>query len=269
MNVLFVADIFGNGGKRVLSELLPGLRKEFSVDVCVANGENLAGGRGITKNLVGKLRKFGVDVITSGNHIWDNKDGVECLGTEPCLLRPLNYPPGNPGKGSCVFTLADGRTLGVINLQGRTFMYPIECPFRAGLAEINRLKSQTDIVVVDFHAEATSEKIAAAWYFDGRLSAFMGTHTHVQTADERVLPGGTAYLTDLGMTGSRASVIGMKKEAVLRKFLYEVPARFEPAEEDLMFNGCLVEVDDATGQALRIARIQRNCDTRGKPPTDD
>ncbi len=257
MKILFVADIFGNAGKRVLSSLLPVLRKEYSIDVCIANGENIAGGRGITKNLIGKLRRFGVDVVTSGNHIWDNKDGLQCLETEPYLLRPLNYPAGNPGKGSVVFHLQDGRTLGIINLQGRTFMYPIDCPFRTGLVEINKLKSQTDIIFVDFHAEATSEKVALGHYFDGKVSAVIGTHTHVQTADERILSGGTAYLSDVGMTGPHNSVIGMKKEAVIRKFLYEIPARFEPSDEELVFNGVVIEVDDTTYKAIKIERIIR------------
>ncbi len=257
MRILFVADIFASAGKRVLSELLPALLEEYSIDFCVANGENIAGGRGLTKNLLGKLRKFGVDVVTTGNHVWDNKDGLECLSTDPALLRPLNYPQGNPGKGSTVFHLKDGRTVGVLNLQGRTFMYHIECPFRSGLSEIQRLKQQTDIIVVDFHAEATSEKIALAHYFDGKVSAVVGTHTHVQTADERILRGGTAYITDLGMTGPHDSVIGMRKEAVIRKFLYEVPVRFEPAEENLRFNGLFVEIDDTTGKAIALQRVSR------------
>jgi 2',3'-cyclic-nucleotide 2'-phosphodiesterase len=264
MRLLFVADIFGSAGKRVLSAVLPALRKEHGVDLCIANGENIAGGRGITKNLISKLRRFGVDVITSGNHIWDNKDGQECLESEPFLLRPLNDPPGNPGKGSVVFHLQDGRTAAVVNLQGRTFMYHIECPFRAGLVEINKLKTQTDIILVDIHAEATSEKIALAHYFDGKVSAVIGTHTHVQTADERILPGGTAYLTDAGMTGPHYSVIGMKKEAVIRKFLYEIPVRFEPSEEDIQFNGVLVDVDDATGKAVKIERVIRKYEGGGE-----
>jgi 2',3'-cyclic-nucleotide 2'-phosphodiesterase len=264
MRILFVADIFASAGKRVLSAVLPALKKERAIDLCVANGENIAGGRGITKNLIGKLRRFGVDVVTSGNHIWDNRDGQECLESEPYLLRPLNYPQGNPGKGSVIFHLQDGRTAGVINLQGRTFMYAIDCPFRTGLVEINKLKTQTDILLVDFHAEATSEKMALAHYFDGKVSAVIGTHTHVQTADERLLPGGTAFISDVGMTGPHGSVIGMKKEAVIRKFLYEVPARFEPSEEDLWFNGVVIEVDDATGKAIAIERIQRRYDGGGE-----
>lgn len=264
MRILFVADIFGGAGKRVLSAVLPVLRKEYAVDFCVANGENMAGGRGITKNLIGKLRRFGVDVVTSGNHIWDNKDGMACLESEPYLLRPLNYPVGNPGKGSVVFHLPDGRTAGVVNLQGRTFMYHIDCPFRTGLQEINKLKAQTDIILVDFHAEATSEKVALSHYFDGKASAVIGTHTHVQTADERILSGGTAYLSDAGMTGPHDSVIGMKTEPVIRKFLYEVPVRFEPSDLDLVFNGVFIEVDDATGKAVKIERIIRRYEGGGE-----
>ncbi|MBL8027933.1 MAG: TIGR00282 family metallophosphoesterase [Fibrobacteres bacterium] len=268
MNILFVADIFASGGKRVLSEVLPKLVDEYSIDLVVANGENIAGGRGVTKNLLSKLKKFGVHVVTSGNHIWDNKDGQDCLVSDPHLLRPLNYPVGNPGKGSVVYHLADGRTAAVLNLQGRTFMYSIECPFKTGLSEIQRLKQQTDIILVDFHAEATSEKMALAHYFDGKVSAVVGTHTHIQTADERILPGGTAYITDLGMTGPHDSVIGMKKEPVIRKFLYEIPVRFEPAEDDLQFNGCFVEVDDTTGKALRIERVVRKYQGTGEKDGD-
>jgi metallophosphoesterase (TIGR00282 family) len=255
MKILFVADIFGLAGKRVLAEALPAFLKAEGIDACVANGENLAGGRGVTRNLLKKIRHFGVQVVTSGNHIWDNADGLACLDADPYLLRPLNYPPGNPGKGSAVYTLKDGRTFGVLNLQGRTFMYPIDCPFRTGLAEINKLRTKTDIVLVDFHAEATSEKVAAGLYFDGKATAVVGTHTHVQTADERVLPKGTAYITDTGMTGPHYSIIGMKKEPVLRKFLYEIPVRFEPADESLFLNGVVIEADDSTGKALSIQRV--------------
>ncbi|OGJ93099.1 MAG: hypothetical protein A2350_04465 [Candidatus Raymondbacteria bacterium RifOxyB12_full_50_8] len=243
--------------------MLKGIRAEYAIDVCVANGENCSGGRGITKNLITKLRRFGVNVVTSGNHIWDNKDGVEAFATEPFLLRPLNYPAGNPGCGSCMYTLEDGRTIGVINLQGRVFMYPIECPLKTGLVEINKLRERTDIVLVDFHAEATSEKLAAAWYFNGKITALMGTHTHVQTADERILDQGTAYITDAGMTGAHDSVIGMKREGVIRKFLYETPVRFEPSEDGLMFNGVVVTADDATGKATAIQRIIRKFETSG------
>lgn len=267
MRILFIADIFGSAGKRVLAEALPGLIKELKADVTVANGENLAGGRGVTSNLLSKLRHFGVDVVTSGNHIWDNKDGMEALDREPHLLRPLNYPPGNPGKGSVVYTLPDGRTLGVVNLQGRVFMYALDCPFRAGLAEVNKLRTQTDIILVDFHAEATSEKIALGHYLDGKVTAVIGTHTHVQTADERILPKGTAYLTDAGMTGPHHSIIGMKAEPVIRKFLYEIPVRFEPSEEGLLLNGVLITADDATGKATGIERVMREVKT-AKPQED-
>lgn len=257
MNILFVADVVGNTGKWILSEVLASIRKEYAIDFCIANGENLAGGKGITKNLFQKIRRMGVDAVTTGNHIWDNPDILELLDSDPALLRPLNYPQGNQGKGSSVLTLPNGLEIGILNLQGRTFMPAIDCPFFTGLAEVEKLRKKTPIILVDFHGEATSEKVALAWYLDGKISALIGTHTHVQTADERILPKGTAYITDAGMTGSRDSVIGVRKDLMIRRFMLQSYVRYEPAKDDPIFNGVVIDVDEATGLAKRIERIFR------------
>lgn len=255
MNILFIGDVFGNAGKWVLSECLKRIRETHNVDLCIANGENVAGGRGITRNLFTKLKRMGVDVVTGGNHVWENPDIIPLLDSEPTILRPLNYPENSPGHGSCIVTTPDGIDVGVINLQGRTFMPPINCPFEAGMREVERLKSTTPVLVVDLHAEATSEKMALGWYLDGKVSAVIGTHTHVPSADECVLPGGTAYITDAGMTGPRESVIGMKKQQVIQKFLLHTYVRFEPANGDPWFSGVLMNVDEQTGRARGIERL--------------
>jgi metallophosphoesterase (TIGR00282 family) len=256
MKILFIGDIFGTTGKRVLAERLPGIIEERSIDVCIANAENIAGGRGITHNLLKKLYKFGVHVITGGNHSLACPDSFDDFSTDPFLLRPLNMPPGNIGKGTAVFSLPDGRTLGVISLLGRTFFHEqFDCPFRTGMAAINEMAAATRCIIVDFHAEATSEKKAFACYVDGKVSAVLGTHTHVQTADEAVTDAGTAFITDVGMTGPEESIIGMKKDAVVKKFLLQTHVRFEPAASRPMLNAVAVEIDDATGKALSIVRI--------------
>jgi len=256
MKILFIGDIFGNVGRRVLAERLPAIAREHSVDVCIGNGENVSGGRGMTKNLFRKLRKYGLDVITGGNHSFSVDDNDYSFMEEPISLRPLNFPPANLGHGSTLFTLTDGRSIGVVNLMGRTFMHEsLDCPFRLGLAAINELREQTPIILVDFHAEASSEKAALAFYVDGLASAVVGTHTHVQTADERILPKGTAFITDAGMTGPERSIIGMKPEGVIKKYLLQTYVRYEPSEDGAMLNGVVIEVDDKSGKALSIKRL--------------
>jgi metallophosphoesterase (TIGR00282 family) len=256
MKILFIGDIFGNIGRRVLAERLPGLALEHGADVRVGNGENVSGGRGMTKNLFRKLRKYGLNVITGGNHSFSVADNDYSFMSEPISLRPLNFPPSNLGHGSTLFTLPDGRSIGVVNLMGRMFMHDaLDCPFRAGLEAINELRKQTPVILVDFHAEASSEKAALAHYVDGLASAVIGTHTHVQTADERILPKGTAFITDAGMTGPEHSIIGMKPEGVIKKYLLQTYVRFEPSEDGAMLNGVVVDVDDASGKALSIKRV--------------
>ncbi len=256
MRILFIGDIFGNVGRRVLAENLERLREEHHIDVCVANGENAAGGRGITQALSRKMHKFGIDVITGGNHSLSSSDAADAMESDGTLLRPLNLPPGNAGMGRCVFRLADGRKLGVINLIGRTYLNEKpDCPFRAGRFAVQEMVDETKNILIDIHAETTSEKAALANYLDGRVSAVLGTHTHVQTADERILPNGTAFITDVGMTGPEDSVIGMKKRLVIRRFLLQSHVRFEPATEGPMLNAVVVDIDDDGGRARTIKRI--------------
>jgi 2',3'-cyclic-nucleotide 2'-phosphodiesterase len=255
MKILFIGDVFGNTGKRVLAERLEALIRERSIDVCVANGENMAGGKGITHNLIKKLYKFGVNVITGGNHSFACPDSCEDYANDPCLIRPLNLPPGNTGRGSTVFTLADGRKIGIINLLGRTFSQEqYDCPFRTGKQAIDEIRKITPYILVDFHAEATSEKRAFAHYVDGLVSAVAGTHTHVQTADEKILTNGTAFISDAGMTGPEDSVIGTKKDLVVKRFLLQTHVRFEPSDDGPMLNGVLIDTDDS-GRATGIERI--------------
>jgi metallophosphoesterase (TIGR00282 family) len=256
MRILFIGDIFGNMGRRVLAERLPSLIQEKNIELCIANAENMAGGRGLTGNLFKKLKKYGVNVITGGNHSFSFPDFDSSFMNIPEVLRPLNYPSGNVGHGTTIYTLENGKMVGVVNLQGRTFFGDaLDCPFRTGKNAANDLRSITPIVVVDFHAEATSEKIALATYLDGEVSAVLGTHTHVQTADERILPGGTAFITDAGMTGPEESIIGMDKEQVLKKFLLQTHYRFEPAEKGPMLNGVIIDIDETTGKTISISRI--------------
>jgi len=256
MNVLFIGDVFSNTGRRVLAERLSALRTEHAIDVCIVNGENAAGGRGLTGSIVKKLRKFGADVITGGNHSFSIPDSSFGFMDLPEVLRPHNFPPGNIGKGVTTFTLPDGRSIGVVNLQGRTYLHEsIDCPFRVGLAVVEELRKQTSCIVVDFHAEATSEKGALARYLDGKVSAVIGTHTHVQTADERILEYGTAFITDAGMTGPEDSIIGMKHDQVITRFLLQTRVRFEPSEKGAMLNGVVIDIDDTTGTSRSIKRI--------------
>jgi hypothetical protein len=255
MKILFLGDVVGKPGRQALAGLLRKVQEAHGVDLTVANGENAAGGFGITPETGADLLRLGVDVITSGNHIWDKKEVLGYIPKENRLLRPLNYPPGAPGYGSVVVTARDGTKVAVLNASGRVFMHDLDCPFRATLAEIEALAGEARVRVVDFHAEATSEKIAFGRFLDGRVSAVVGTHTHVQTADERVLPGGTAYISDLGMTGPAESVIGVDADIVVRKFLTGLPERFETAKGAAQLQGAVVEIDPGSGLALGIQRI--------------
>lgn len=255
MRILFIGDIIGKKGRRTVKEVIYKVIEEHQVDLCLANGENAAGGFGITPGVAEELFDQPVDILTSGNHIWDRKEIIDYIEKEKCLLRPANYPQEAPGRGSIIFTTASGLKVGILNLEGRVFVSNIECPFKTADREITALKKQTPIIIVDFHAEATSEKTAMGWFLDGKVSAVVGTHTHVQTADERILPGGTAYITDVGMTGPRDSVIGIKKEQVLERFLTNVPQRFECAGGQGMFCAVIIDVDENTGHANTIERL--------------
>ena len=256
MKILFVADIYARPGRRVAADLIPRLVRERDIDLCVANGENAAGGFGITEKIARKLVTYGIDVITSGNHIWNRPDFPRVLAKDEHILRPLNYPQGAAGHGSAIVSSRSGNRVGVVNLQGRTFMPSIDCPFTLGRAEVERLKRETPVVFVDFHAEATAEKVAMGRYLDGLASAVIGTHTHVQTADERILHGGTAYLTDAGMTGVHDSVIGTRPEIAIKRFVDQVPARFKPADGRAVFCGAIVDIDPNDGRAIAIERLQ-------------
>jgi len=255
LNILFIGDIIGRTGRRAVEQRLHTLVDAWNVDLVVANAENAAAGFGLTVNVAAELYDLGIDVLTSGNHIWDKREIYEYLDRESRLLRPGNYPPGLPGRGSGVYKTAAGTRIGILNLEGRVFMNNLDCPFRSADREIDILREQTPIILVDFHAEATSEKAALGHYLDGRVSAVIGTHTHVQTADERVLANGTAYISDAGLTGSRDAVIGMRKEEAIDKFLTQLPVRFEVAKRDPVLCGVLVEVDGQTGKAQAIHRI--------------
>ncbi|HEU0012783.1 MAG TPA: TIGR00282 family metallophosphoesterase [Longimicrobium sp.] len=255
MRILFVADVIGSPGRRALKQLLRLTRNDVRADAVIVNGENSAGGFGITPDIVAEFFELGVDVITTGNHVWDKSDILPLLDSERRLLRPANYPPGNPGHGSVVVEVG-GTRLAVLNLQGRTFMPPIDDPFRMADGMVAELKGQADVIVVDFHAEATSEKQAFARYLDGRVAAVVGTHTHVQTADERVLPRGTAQITDLGITGGLDGIIGMKWEISLDRQLKQTRGeRYQPADNDLHLQGAVVDVDEKTGLARSIERV--------------
>jgi metallophosphoesterase (TIGR00282 family) len=255
VKILFLGDVHGKPGRRMVAERLPGLRRAYGVDAVIANGENAAGGAGLTAGVAAELFASGVDVITGGNHIWQNREAYELLDSDPRILRPANYPAGVPGRGATVITAAGGATLGVLNLQGRVFMMSIEDPFRIGREQAALLRRSAPVVIVDFHAEATSEKVAMGWYLDGAVSAVIGTHTHVQTADERILPGGTAYISDAGMTGPRDGIIGMAREAILERFLTQLPARFDVAPGPVQLNAVVLSVD-ADGRATAIERLQ-------------
>jgi len=259
MRILFIGDIVGQAGRRMVRDTLPLLRKEFEPDLVLANAENAAAGFGITPPLVEELLDLNIAVLTSGNHIWDKKEIYPYLREhlDGRLLRPANYPEEAPGHGLYVGKTPAGVGYAVINLQGRVFMPAIDCPFRKADALLHGIPPEVKIRIVDMHAEATSEKQAMGWYLDGRVTAVLGTHTHIPTADETVLPQGTAYLTDLGMTGPYESIIGMERQAVIQKFLDQLPTRFEVAKGDVRLSAALLEADPQTGRALSISRIMR------------
>jgi hypothetical protein len=255
MNIVFIGDIVGRIGRETVKRLLPWLQDKYRPHFIVANGENAAGGRGINAQIARDLFSWGVHGITMGNHTWDNKEIFDIIDEEPRLIRPANLPPGTPGNGSAVLK-AGGKELAIVNLIGRTFLPPADCPFRAADEALEQLRSRTRCILVDFHAEATSEKIAMGWHLDGRASCVVGTHTHVQTNDNRILPGGTAYLTDAGMTGPRDGVLGMDRDTVLYKFRTGLPSRFQVAEGKWVLSGMFVEIDEASGRALHAQTIR-------------
>lgn len=261
MKILFVGDVVGRVGRKTVKQRVPALRRKEAVDFVVVNVENAAGGYGVTPAVAEEFFRLGADVLTSGNHVWDQKEILEYLDRQPKLLRPANYPPTLPGGGVWVGRTAGGVDVAVVNLQGRVFMPLTDCPFRRADELLEKLQEKTRVVVVDFHAEATSEKMAFGWYLDGRVSAVLGTHTHVPTADARILPKGSAYITDVGMTGSYDSVIGMKREPSIHRFLTGIGGRHEPETKAPRFAAVLLEVDPVSGRALRVER----CDEAEDP----
>jgi metallophosphoesterase (TIGR00282 family) len=260
MRILFIGDVVGRPGRQLVKTGLAALISRHEVDLVIVNAENAAAGFGITREIGDELLDLGVDVMTSGNHIWDKKEALDYIGTEPRLLRPANYPAGAPGNGSYVARTRDGVNVGVINVMGRVFMLNIDDPFAVALREIDAIRQRARVVFVDFHAEATSEKAAMGWHLDGKVTAVIGTHTHVQTADERILPRGTAFLTDAGMTGPHDSIIGVEVEPALGKFLNALPARFETASANPRLNAVLVDADEKTGLATGIERLSYSLD---------
>jgi metallophosphoesterase (TIGR00282 family) len=258
--LLFIGDIVGRPGRELVRRGLPALVAHRRIDLVIANVENAAAGFGVTPDIAEELLAAGVHVLTGGNHIWDRKEILPYFAEQPRLLRPANFPPGAPGSGRYVARAANGVSVAVVNLMGRVFMTAIDDPFRAALAEIEAVAPPAQLVFVDFHAEATSEKVAMGWHLDGRVAAVVGTHTHVQTADERILPQGTAFITDVGMTGAHDSVIGVERSAILRRFLTALPQRFEPASENPRLNAVIVEADEATGLAAGIERVSLSAD---------
>jgi metallophosphoesterase (TIGR00282 family) len=256
VNILFIGDIVGKPGRKAVRELLPILKERHRIDLVVANGENASGGIGISPKEADELLSGGVHVLTSGNHIWKKKEIFSYIQENPDLLRPANYPEGAPGRGFVVKEVPGGCRVGIINLLGRTFMEAVDCPFRKASEICELLDDQTRVLLVDFHAEATSEKAALGFFLDGKVSAVLGTHTHIQTSDEKILPQGTAYLTDAGMTGPADSVIGVKKELAIERFLTQLPNKFEVAKKALVLEGALISVDPKTGKAVGITRIR-------------
>lgn len=253
MRILFIGDIMGRPGRKAVPRVIPFLREEYGAfDFIIANGENSAAGFGLTESVLKELFSAGIDILTSGNHVWDKKEILPLLDSEKRLLRPANHPEGAPGRGFGLFE-KNGKKLAVLSLQGRTFMPPLDCPFRTAERLIE--KSKTPCIFVDFHAEASSEKKALACWLDGKISALAGTHTHVQTSDEQVLPGGTAFISDAGMTGGHGGVIGMTAESVMSRFLYGTPSKFQICDTDIRFQGVVVDIDEETGRGMDIRRI--------------
>lgn len=251
MNILFIGDIFGNPGRKATKEMIRRLKKDRHIDFFLANGENAAGGSGITYVVAQELYNLGIDGITLGNHTWSKREIVNFISTDKCIVRPANYPPEVPGLGSTIIK----DQVGLLNLMGRVYMDSIDCPFKAAEREIAYLKEHVKVIVVDMHAEATSEKCALGWFLDGKVSCVLGTHTHVQTADEKILPFGTGYITDVGMTGPYEGVIGVKRDTIINKFITHMPSRFEVARGKAQFSAVYLEIDDKTGKTLNIERI--------------
>ena len=257
MKILFLGDTVGKAGRTIVRHHLKHLQEEYSIDLTILNCENAAAGFGVTPKMADEFFDWGIDVLTSGNHIWDKKEIMGYLAKNTRILRPANYPADNPGRGLAVLKTRSGEEAAVLNLQGRVFMPPTDDPFRVADAELAKIPKNIKVIFVDMHGEATSEKVAMGWYLDGRVSAVVGTHTHIPTADERILPGGTAYQTDAGMSGPFFSVIGVIKEDVIKRFLTSISERFEEASQDAQLNGVFVDVDSETGKARRIERIRR------------
>jgi 2',3'-cyclic-nucleotide 2'-phosphodiesterase len=260
LRILFIGDIVGSPGRRIVRERLGDILAQREIDLCIANGENSASGFGITPRIAEELFGLGIEVISGGNHSWDRREIMEFMPHEPRLLRPANFPPGSAGSGLFVGTAKNGIGYAVLNLQGRTFMTPLDDPFRIAEAELAKVPPATKVIVVDMHAEATSEKLAMGWNLSGKVSAVLGTHTHVQTADNRVLTGGTAYITDVGMTGPHDSIIGMEKGPIIQRFHDAMPIRFAVAEGDIQMNAVLLDVDESTGRARGIERLNFRLD---------
>ena len=260
MNILFIGDVMGKPGRQAVHKILPEVCREEDIEFVIANGENVAGGKGITRDVAGELFHAGVDVLTGGNHSWQNRQGLQVISEERKVLRPANYPDLDevPGRGFRVYNTPSGYKMGVINLQGRVFMPPIDCPFQSVSEILKTMKTETSNILVDFHAEATSEKIAMGWFLDGKVSVLIGTHTHVQTADERILPQGTAYLTDAGMTGAHDGVIGVQRELVLKTMLTRLPIRHKLASGEVRMNGAIIRLDPLSGKALSIKRFTQS-----------
>jgi metallophosphoesterase (TIGR00282 family) len=256
MKILFIGDIVGKPGRQAIVGLLEKVIADNGIEFTIANGENAAGGMGITPPIAIDFLNQGVDVLTSGNHIWAKKEIIPFLDEEIRILRPANYPAQVPGKGVGIYRTEKGEKIGVLNLEGRVFMKNLDCPFRAGEKQVSQLRQQTNIIIVDFHAEATSEKMAMGWFLDGKVSAVLGTHTHIQTSDERILNEGTAYITDVGMTGPLNSVIGIRKQVALERLLTQIPWKFDVATEGIELQGVVIEVDSKTGKSKSIQRIK-------------
>lgn len=257
MNIMMIGDICGQPGRRTAAHFIPILKEKYDLHLIIANGENSAGGVGITANVLEELLEMGIDCITTGNHVWDKKEVFNFIDTERSLIRPANYPPGTPGKGYHILSIQN-RKVAIINLLGRVFMPPIDCPFRTADQILSEIKKTCEVIIIDFHAEATSEKLALGYYLDGQISCIAGTHTHIQTADERIFPEGTAYISDIGMVGSWNSILGMDKEPVIKKFVTGLPAKFNvAANTESIFCAIIIKLD-STNRITEITRIQEN-----------
>ncbi len=262
MKIMMTGDVVGRPGRKAFSRYTPDLRKKYDIDVVIVNGENSAGGKGFTRKSLDELYAAGADIVTSGNHVWDKKDVLDFIDDEPYLVRPGNYPDGTPGKGWCIYPFRKAN-IAVMNLSGRAFMPALDDPFRVVDDMLEDIGDEADVVILDFHAETTSEKMAMGWYLDGRVNAVAGTHTHIQTADDRLLPNGTAYITDLGMTGPWNSVLGVKTDKILEKFLSCRPVRFDVADGSCVYSAVIITIDDSSYRTTRIERLQLREDEMG------